>query len=116
MGIAHANLAKGRLDEVRKTPGSQDLSCAGELAKLSSLGDILSDVAGNNDGAVKWSSVVAGAKAQLEAAISEVKALDMWTKQGVGQLSIKLDAGHDRKRYAIALLKASFSALSSAEL
>lgn len=111
--VGHANFAKQQLDEVRKTPGSQDKSAAGELLQLSSLGERLSDAAGTDDGGAAWLDAVNGARKQLAAALAEVKHLSMWDREDVWKFHIDLDAGQVRKRHAIALLEASLAAIPS---
>lgn len=112
--IAHANLAKQKLDETRITPGSTDLSAIGELINMSTVGEVMSNSMDLNDGYSEWRATAAGAQDQLKAALEEVKAMSTWVHQAVPGLpfDIPLDTGADRKRYAIALLEASVASLS----
>lgn len=111
--ISHANLAKASLDEVRLTPGSTDMSASGELDKMSSLGEVLSDTAGMDDSFAAWKEVVSASRKQLEAAFAEVKATSMWLHQQIWNSNPELpvSGGLYRKRYGLGLLATSLKQL-----
>merc|ERR1712039_440285 len=71
--VAHANLAKRALDEMRTTPGSGDTE-HGELDRMSILGEQLSDSAEDEP---RWLEFAGGARGQLSAALSELKAMTL---------------------------------------
>jgi hypothetical protein len=97
--IAHANLAKRALDEMRTTPGSNDIN-HGELDKLSVLGEQLAD---NAEDEKQWLQAARGGRGQLAAAIGELKAMSFKDDILTGPL---------RKHFAVKLLEESLSAMS----